>query len=260
MYSIKVKEGRERVEVRYYSSAFVPTYVQAPQAGAPSKGIRRMIVPGYLFSIRKEKNADPVPEEEWRIIEALSDAHPTFVDEEGKIVSGPLAGIEEYVVRTEEDRAEIRATLMGRERKYCLALHRRAEDRTQPEGGGEAEEKGETEMEYTQEQIDAVLADAEANGIHVAAKNAGVPWQTALKWARASGRNIPSRWNGPKKKKKAPSAKDRTDTEPENAVDSVSADGEERSPLEVENAVLRERIAKLEAKIQKLQKAIAELM
>ena len=38
------------------------------------------------------------------------------------------------------------------------------------------------------------------------------------------------------------------------------ASKDNRSPLEIENAVLRERIAKLEAKIQKLQSAITELM
>ena len=98
MYCIRVKVGQERLLVGMYSSAFIPSYISAE--AHPYKGERKLVVPGYIFTIQKESKAILVPEEEWRIIEALSDTQPSFVDDMGKILSGPLLGLDDLVIST----------------------------------------------------------------------------------------------------------------------------------------------------------------
>ena len=263
MYSIRVAEGRERVEVRKYSSAFVPSYIPAPQPDASEPvpgGTRKLIVPGYVFTLRAERQAVPVPEDECRIIDALSSSRPSVIDDTGKIVSGPLAGLEDAVAGVETDRVLIRVRLLGKTREYWIRVRHEAEDAVPSSGpvssAGNTLGQEEAAMAYTREQIDTILADAEIKGIHAAARSAGVPWQTVCSWAKKSGRQITPKAEAADKKRTGSAAgvKKTEQSPPETVPES------DLSPLEIENAVLRERIRKLENKIQKLKKAIAELM
>ena len=257
MYCIKVTEGRERIEIRKYSSAFLPSCVIAEPQKSGIRAVRRFVVPGYIFTIRKESKAVPVPEAEWRIIEALSDSHPSFMDENSRIVAGPLAGLEELVTGREDGRIRIQTSLLGEMRSYWIQVHSAAEQpaslpENPPAVKSQTKDKGDRKMEYTQEQIRQVLAQAASDGVHAAAKSAGVPWQTVLRWARAAGTQLPS---GPAK----PTGKKAKKTGQPAKNNKFSA-GPDLSPLEIENAMLRERVASLESKIEKMKKAIADLM
>ena len=93
MYCVKVDEGRERARVRDYHSGFLPSYKPAylfsPDFPArPNvRGAKHLVVPGYIFMLRRAPRSQPVDEEEWKIIEAISDSHPSVLDPEtGKIV------------------------------------------------------------------------------------------------------------------------------------------------------------------------------
>lgn len=257
MYCIKVTEGRERIEIRKYSSAFLPSCVTAESQNSGIRGVRRFVVPGYIFTIRKESKAFPVPEAEWHVIEALSDSHPSFMDDNSRIVAGPLAGLEELVTDREDGRIRIQASLLGEKRAYWIQVHSAAEQPASPPENPPAatpqiKDKGDRKMEYTQEQISQVLAHAASDGVHAAAKEAGVPWQTVLRWARAAGTQLPSGSAKPAGKKVKKTGQP--------AKGEKSARDPDLSPLEVENAALRERVAQLEQKVRKLQSAIEQLM
>ena len=246
MYCIRVAVGKERLLAGTYNSAFIPSYISVK--GYRGRSERRHVVPGYIFTIQKENKAILVPEEEWHIIEALSDIQPSFVDDMGKIVSGPLLGLDHLVVSTTKSKIQIQADLLGERRTYWIKVKNSDKDVSSSEKQVEANmrDRGERKMENTQEQINKILADAEVNGVHAAAKKAGVAWQTVLRWARKAGKQIP-----PKAKKK----KEFKQGKPF----STSATNTNLSPLELENAILRERVTFLEEKVQKLQKAVAEL-
>ena len=255
MYCIKVTEGRERIEIRKYSSAFLPSCVSAgSQSGA--RNIRMSIVPGYIFTIRKESKAIPVPADEWQVIEALSDSHPSYIDENGAIISGPLAALNALVTSVKEDRVKIQASLLGEKRTYWIPVRSAAEEPApvpDPQAGireeNKEENKGENKkMEYTQEQVRKILAEASVSGVHAAAKSSGVPWQTVLRWAREAGTQLPSRPASSKAGKKAKTGAKKP------------AANQDLSPLEAENAALRERVALLEEKVRKLRQAIEQLM
>lgn len=256
MYCIKVTEGRERIEIRKYSSAFLPSCVTAESQKAGARPVRRFVVPGYIFTIRKESKAILVPPEEWRVIEALADSHPSFIDEEGNIVSGPLAALADCIAAAKDDRVKVQAVLLGEKRAYWIPVRSAAELSAPPPEEEKPEvkppvkkDKGEKNMEYTQEQISRILADAASVGAHAASKNAGVPWQTILRWAREAGTELPSR----SVVKPAGRRGRKSAAKPEGADADLS-------PLELENAALREKVAQLEAKVKKLQKAIEQLM
>lgn len=259
MYCLKVREGTERIEVRRTGSAFVPTYLPAPSDSEPANS-RKLIVPGYVFTLQALRLASPVPPEEWRIIEALSNSAPSFADDDGKIIFGPLTGLDDIIVSMEDDAVTIRAVLLGKARTFRIGIRRGAPESNPAPAEDKAPEKApdqeESKMEFSRELMDRILADAEVNGIHAAAKAAGVPWQTVSSWARKAGRPIV-----PKQTRK-PAEKAKEKSSPRNSAQPSGAEKPEagRSPLEIENAVLRERVVKLEAKIQKLQNAINELM
>lgn len=255
MYCIKVPEGQERKELRKYSGAFLPSYLSVDSNSTSiygSRGIRRFIVPGYIFSIHKEGKAVTVPEKEWKIIEALSDSRPSFINEEGKIVFGPLACLNDLIKSKEGNRIQIQANLLSEERTYWIQVRNAGEEKestTENKQPDTKTEKKETaKMEYTQEQIRQILIDAEINGIHAAARSAGVPWQTVLSWARERNMNIPSR--------KYISARKRA----EKANPETNKESPDLSQAKAENAALKKRVKQLEEEIRKLQKAITELI
>ena len=104
MYCIKVEPGRERIKVRQVSSGFIPKYMHAEGKGKTPE--KRFVVPGYVFTLQYAPGAVKVPEDEWAIIEAVSDSHLSTVDQETrKIAEGPLKAIEEAVTVIEADRA-----------------------------------------------------------------------------------------------------------------------------------------------------------
>jgi len=133
MYCIKVPEDQERSELFKYSGAFLPSYDSVDSRSTAmygSRGVRRFVVPGYIFSINKEGRAVAVPEKEWQIIEALSDPHPSFINEEGKIIYGPLAGLNDLIKSTEDYKVQIQASLLGATRTYWIRV-RSAEEKTE---------------------------------------------------------------------------------------------------------------------------------
>ena len=46
MYALKIENGKERIWVRSYASAFIPSYTSAAE---DSMGKRLFVVPGYIF-------------------------------------------------------------------------------------------------------------------------------------------------------------------------------------------------------------------
>jgi len=259
MYCIKVPEGQERKELRKYSGAFLPSYLSVDSNSTStygSRGIRRFIVPGYIFSINQEGKAVTVPEKEWQVIEALSDSRPSFINEDGKIVFGPLACLNNLIKSTEDNRIQIRASLLGEERTYWIQVRDAGEEKESTTENKQPDTKtGKKEtakMEYTKEQIRQILIDAEINGIHAAAGTAGVPWQTVLRWARERNMNIPSRKHISVRKRAEKAA-------PETNEKSATAKPD-LSQAKAENAALKKRVKQLEEEIRKLQKAITELI
>ena len=107
-------------------------------------------------------------------------------------------------------------------------------------------------MEYTQEQIRQILINAEINGIHAAARTAGVSWQTVLRWARERKSTISSHINM--------SARKQTEkATPETNEKSATANPD-LSQAKAENVALKKRVKQLEEEIRKLRKAITELI
>ena len=134
MYCVKVEEGKERASVRYYQTGFLPTYKPAlliPPGSSEyrrafpvnTKGVKKFVVPGYVFMLRKDLRAQPVNEEEWRIIEAISNSQVSILNQAtGKIESGPLTAINHFITRIEENRVRIKVRLLGEDRKYWLQV------------------------------------------------------------------------------------------------------------------------------------------
>ena len=296
MYCVKVDEGRERARVRDYHSGFLPSYKPAylfsPDFPArPNvRGAKHLVVPGYIFMLRRAPRSQPVDEEEWKIIEAISDSHPSVLDPEtGKIIDGPLKDLNHLVTRVEGDHVRITVTLLGLERRYWIQVsfpapasesseetaeggaEESAENKAEAapeeekEGTPEEKEKEKTDREepnmsqkpdYTPEQQAAMLARAEEIGIHAAAKEYGIPWQTLTHMKRRAEKEagqVPARAEKPKK---AAAGKEKKKEKPDISVETEEAGDD----LKVENAILKEKIAKLETKVKKLQKALAELI
>jgi hypothetical protein len=239
MYCVKTETGKERIRVRSVSSGFLPSYVFANSGS----GARRLVVPGYIFSLTRLPRSVQVPEDEWKIIDALSDPHPSRIGPDGKVVSGPLAGLGSCITAVKEDRIQITATLLGEVRVYWIAAER--------DGGEETEESTkETNPEvssmekkrvFTAEEIRKALELQEQIGNRAAAAQLGISWQQLARWKRDATR---------------PGKSENNRASGEDAP--VKTKG--TSSPEAEIARLRERVAALEAKNEKLRKALAELL
>ena len=122
MYCVKVNPGRERARVRDYHSGFLPSYKPAFLDGTRNeKGVKRLVIPEYVFTLRYVPRSAPVSDDEWRIIEAISDTHPSILDPEtGKISSGPLQAINDFILRVEPGCVLISAELLREQREYWL--------------------------------------------------------------------------------------------------------------------------------------------
>ena len=93
MYCIKVTPGTERIRVRSISSGFLPSYAPAADPDAPfafsdadgafvassGKKIRKLVVPGYIFSLQRSPRAKRVDPEEWNPADGLCEMDPVCI-------------------------------------------------------------------------------------------------------------------------------------------------------------------------------------
>ena len=242
MYAIKVEQGLERAEVRRISSGFLPSYRR--DSGSSGRGaIRALVAPGYVFTLVRTRNAVEVPAGEWEIIEKISDSRPSAMNGEGKIVSGPLMGLEPYVVQAGHGYVQLRVELLGSTRTYLLPC-------------GMAEENGQPGTEPgkmpAEDRNAAMLKRAEQVGVHAAAKEFGIAWQTLAKIRR---RALEETDSGEKRKTSGgkPEAKPGRQKAAGTAAPKRTA-----KELEIENAALRKQVEELTAELLRLKKALAE--
>ena len=186
MYAVKVEPGRERPEVRKISTGFLPTY-RVYTGSAEEKSVRWLVVPGYVFSLSMTRNAQPVPNEEWEIIDKLSASAISTLDKSGKILSGPLTGLDRYVTKTGKDYVQLCVNLLGEARTYRLPCRIAEGSGAAGENEGGASDMAVVNKELTEERIAAMLERAEKVGIHAAAGEFGIAWQTLAKFRRRAG-------------------------------------------------------------------------
>lgn len=285
MFAIQVELGKERIRVRSYMNGFLPSYLPAGQ-----KAGKKLVIPGYVFMLTRIPGAEKVPDEEWRIIEAISDPHPSTVSRDWKrITGGPLEGLEIHKVDRRNSAIRIRQKLLGTEREYWLKVEEEPMQDVQPEEEAKQKEKKinkQTEgrdmaekKTYTNEEIKAALQKAKDVGIHAAGKELNIPWQTILGWEKKENpdRVTVKQAKGAKKAAKAAkTVKEENDTANKETVTVETAPEKKKEKngkvvetvkttapagdIFLENAVLKERIAILESQVAKLKKALAELM
>lgn len=242
MFAIKTDPGSERRMAKIYTNGFLPSYSPAPTEETKGKKIKKLIVPGYVFVLEKIRGAERVMDEEWRIIEALSDSNISTIDQDGQVVAGPLMGLNEIVAKVEGCRASVHTCLLGKWRWYEIEVLRTisgpadtpyAAAEEEADGGAEGSAPGSAaeskkqegkkvaeKKTYTDEELKAAVENAKAVGIHAAAKSTGIPWQTILGAARKAGVEIePKKTNKkaaaekPTAAKKTPAKKGRKDEE-----------------------------------------------
>lgn len=293
MYCVKVEPGKERIKVRQVTSGFLPSYREADEKGRPDER-KRFVVPGYVFMLQYAPGAVPVPEDEWKMIEAISDPAPSTLDfANRKIVEGPLQAVEGNITAFEENRIRVYVNLLGENRWYRLAVvpfvpeaaEEGSDGTIAAEGAGETA-KGEKEdmseiarSGYTKEQEAQMIARAEEIGVRAAAAEYGVNWQVVagMKRRAKNGGKEAAEEKKPAKAPKTEAAAPKTAVAPEktaageNAATAVDTPAETATAtetaapgdieaLKVENAILREKIEKMEAQVEKLRKALQELI
>lgn len=319
MYCVKVEPGKERIKVRQVASGFLPSYREADETGRPDER-KRFVVPGYVFMLQYAPGAVPVPEEEWKMIEAISDPAPSTLDfANRKIVEGPLQAVEGNITAFEENRIRVYANLLGENRWYRLAVvpfvpeaaegsdgtgaagdagadgsDGAAADGAGADGSdgtiaaegagetakGEAEDMSEIARSgYTKEQEAQMIARAEEIGVRAAAAEYGVNWQVVagMKRRAKNGGKEAAEEKKPAKAPKTEAAAPETAAAPEKTAAGEAAPKAAGTPaetatatetaasgnieaLKVENAILREKIEKMEAQVEKLRKALQELI
>lgn len=319
MYCVKVEPGKERIKVRQVASGFLPSYREADETGRPDER-KRFVVPGYVFMLQYAPGAVLVPEEEWKMIEAISDPAPSTLDfANRKIVEGPLQAVEGNITAFEENRIRVYANLLGENRWYRLAVvpfvpeaaegsdgtgaagdagadgsDGAAADGAGADGSdgtiaaegagetakGEAEDMSEIARSgYTKEQEAQIIARAEEIGVRAAAAEYGVNWQVVagMKRRAKNGGKEAAEEKKPAKAPKTEAAAPETAAAPEKTTAGEAAPKAAGTPaetatatetaasgnieaLKVENAILREKIEKMEAQVEKLRKALQELI
>ena len=295
MFCIKVPIGKERAMVRQYSSAFLPTYTPAAKDSTASKipgRIKKLIIPGYVFTLTKTRDSQSVNNWEWKLIEALSSSSLSTVNNRGQVLSGPLKGMDEYIASVDlrNSVATIKARLLGEYRTYhvavalaleeekaTLAFEEQKAEQDKPvvelEKSTVEEETGKmAKTTYTEEQIKDAVALVDKIGNRAAAKELNISWQLLAQWTKKAKAAAPSATEA---KKAAPSSKakktaKKATEEPAPAQEPAEGKTPEKantkaaeraaSALEIENATLRERVAQLTAQNEKLKKALAELL
>ena len=249
MYAVKVEQGRERPEVRKISTGFLPSYRVYT---GDERSVRWLVVPGYVFTLSKTRKAEPVPDEEWEIIDKISSSAISTLDKDGKILSGPLTGLDRYVTKTGKDYVQLCVNLLGEARTYRLPC-RIAEELGATGGNkGGAPDMAVENKELTEERIAAMLERAEKVGIHAAAGEFGIAWQTLAKFRRRNGGAGAGK---PEPILKAGSAK-RGRPKVVKAVAQQLSEAE----LEAENAALRKQVEELTAKLEKVKNTLTDLL
>ena len=249
MYAVKVEQGRERPEVRKISTGFLPSYRVYT---GDERSVRWLVVPGYVFTLSKTRKAEPVPDEEWEIIDKISSSAISTLDKDGKILSGPLTGLDRYVTKTGKDYVQFCVNLLGEARTYRLPCRIAEETEETKENEGGAPDMAVDNKELTEERIAAMLERAEKVGIHAAAGEFGIAWQTLAKFRRRNGGAGAGK---PEPILKAGSAK-RGRPKVVKAVAQQLSEAE----LEAENAALRKQVEELTAKLEKAKKTLAGVM
>ena len=247
MYAVKVEQGRERFEVRRISSGFLPSY-RVYSGSSDGASVRWPVIPGYVFSLVMVRNAIVVPEVEWEIIDRLSDSRHSVINAEGKIVSGPLAELSHLVVKTGRDFVQIRVNLLGEERTYHLLCDtvEDAEKKKERIGSPQAEK---AKARSPEEQSAAMLKRAEEVGVHAAAREFDIAWQTLARIRRQAAGNAGT------EKKTEPKGK----TGRQKTV-KAGVTGQAVTDLKTENAALRKQVEQLTAKLENLKKALAGIL
>ncbi len=114
---------------------------------------------------------------------------------------------------------------------------------------------------YTEAEQDEILERAKVVGIHKAAHEYGLTWQMVTSWSRkrkaaAEALNAPKSQDAKFEKTGKPDKADKPDkSKADGKVSSAS-----NSQLELENAILRERAGTLAQQVERLKKAITELI
>ena len=242
MYAVKVEQGRERPEVRRISTGFLPTY-RVYTGSEEDKSVRWLVVPGYVFSLSMTRNAQPVPKEEWEIIDKLSASAISMLDKDGKIVSGPLMGLDQYVVKTGKDYVKFCVNLLGEARTYRLPCRIAEGTEATGDNGEGVAAMAEENRELTEERIAAMLKRAEKIGVHAAAAEFGIAWQTLAKIRR-----------------KAAGGAGAGKPEPGLKIVKTVAQKLSDAELKAENAVLRKQVEELTAKLDKARKTLAGVL
>ena len=247
MYAVKVEQGRERFEVRRISSGFLPSY-RVYSGSSDGASVRWPVIPGYVFSLVMVRNAIIVSEEEWEIIDKLSDSRPSVIDAEGKIISGPLAGLSHLVVKTGRNFVQIRANLLGEERTYHLLCETAEEAEKKKEGKGSAKTEN-AKAESPEEETAAMLKRVEEVGVHAAAREFGIAWQTLARIRRQAAGST-----GTEKKAEAKEKPNRQKSLRTAAQEQVATD------LETENAILRKQVKQMTTTLESIKKALARIL
>ena len=249
MYAVKVEQGRERPEVRKISTGFLPSYRVYT---GDERSVRWLVVPGYVFTLSKTRKAEPVPDEEWEIIDKISSSAISTLDKDGKILSGPLTGLDRYVTKTGKDYVQLCVNLLGEARTYRLPCRIAEETEETKENEGGAPDMAGENKELTEERIAAMLERAEKVGIHAAAGEFGIAWQTLAKFRRRNGGAGAGK---PEPILKAGSAK-RGRPKVVKAVAQQLSEAE----LEAENAALRKQVEELTVKLEKVKNTLTDLL
>ena len=249
MYAVKVEQGRERPEVRKISTGFLPSYRVYT---GDERSVRWLVVPGYVFTLSKTRKAEPVPDEEWEIIDKISSSAISTLDKDGKIVSGPLKGLDRYVTKTGKDYVQFCVNLLGEARTYRLPCRIAEETEETKENEGGAPDMAVDNKELAEERIAAMLERAEKVGIHAAAGEFGIAWQTLAKFRRRNGGAGAGK---PEPILKAVSVKKGGPKVVKTVAQVLSA-----TELEAENAALRKQVEELTAKLEKAKKTLAGVM
>jgi hypothetical protein len=231
--------------------------------------------------------ARKVAEAEWKIVEAVSDPHLSTVDQRKReVVEGPLKSIEETISVIQASRVKVSAMILEEERTYWLPVSS-TEDGTpsaeeEPDARADGDpEAGETEgpvnaaanekkeetrkvdqkprskYDFTEEQKAAMMARADEIGIREAAKEFSVPWQAIAQLKR---REREKNGKPPVSKAQKPGSGRRRRKAEADAVSGLPAASANAGSLKDENAMLRKKLSELEARAEKLKKAILELM
>ena len=232
MYAVKVEQGRERFEVRRISSGFLPSY-RVYSGSSDGASVRWPVIPGYVFSLVMVRNAIIVSEEEWEIIDRLSDSRPSVIDAE---------------VKTGRNFVQIRANLLGEERTYHLLCETAEEAEKKKEGKGSAKTEN-ARAESPEEETAAMLKRVEEVGVHAAAREFGIAWQTLARIRRQATGST-----GTEKKAEAKEKPNRQKSLRTAAQEQVATD------LETENAILRKQVKQMTTTLESIKKALARIL